>query len=122
MKNLGLLLVAIILALILFPIGIIFIFIVAVRRRKATKFFTYLSWSCRESALGIDRLGNVVCGDMLNAFFITHGGYYFGKQGETISSALGKNQLRDTLTKAGLLLAGILDFIDPNHCINAIDY
>lgn len=122
MKNLMLLLVAIILALILFPLGFVFTIFEAIRRRKKTKFFTYLSKACREGALAIDRLGNVVCRDMLNAFFIKHGGYYFGRQGETISSALGRNLLRGTLTKAGRLLASILDFIDPNHCINSIDY
>ena len=41
------------------------------------------------------------------------GGYEFGKTGETISSALGKNERDKTLTKTGKLL-------DKNHCEKSI--
>ncbi len=114
MKNFILVSVAILLALFLVPIGISFNLIEVGRGRKT------MSNSFRSAALAIDILGNVLCADMLNAFFIKKGGYHFGKQGETISSALGKNQLRGTLTGTGQLIVDILDAIDPNHCINAI--
>lgn len=47
-------------------------------------------------------------------------GYLFGKQSETISSALGKNKIGGTLSRTAKFLAAILDFIDKNHCINLI--
>lgn len=121
MINALLLIAALVLAAFCFPLGVFFKLVEAIRRRKTIRLAVYLSRSFREGALAIDILGNVVCGDMFNAFFIKHGGYYFGKQRETISSALGKNLQRGTLTKAGRLLAAILDFIDPNHCIKSID-
>ncbi len=42
--------------------------------------------------------------------------YEFGKENETISSALGKNERDKTLSKKGKLLVKILDFLDKNHC------
>jgi len=48
------------------------------------------------------------------------GGYEFGKTGETISSALGKNQRDNTLTNCGKILVTILDFLDKNHCKKSI--
>ena len=47
-------------------------------------------------------------------------GYEFGKENETISSALGKNERDKTLSKTGKLLVKILDFLDKNHCKNSI--
>lgn len=120
MKNFFLLLTALLLACILVPIGIVFFFVTGFRR-KPVRYGHHLSTGSRNVALAIDILGNVLCGDMLNAFFIGSGGYGFGRQGETVSSALGKNQLLGTLTWAGKALAGILDWMDENHCINAID-
>ena len=48
-------------------------------------------------------------------------GYKFGAEDETISSALGKNQRDNTLTKTGKKLVWILDKIDKNHCIKSIN-
>ncbi|WGU68545.1 hypothetical protein QIU18_13075 [Capnocytophaga canimorsus] len=47
---------------------------------------------------------------------------YFGDVRETISSVLGKNQITETLTLTGRILAGILDLLDKNHCKNSIVY
>ncbi len=47
-------------------------------------------------------------------------GYKFGVVGETISSALGKNQRDGTLTKLGERLCWILDKIDKNHCEKSV--
>ena len=46
--------------------------------------------------------------------------YKFGLINETINSVLGKNKLNNTLSKSGIILSNILDFIDKDHCINAI--
>jgi hypothetical protein len=73
-----------------------------------------------ETAIDIDRFGNRNFRTLLNSTLITKQGYKFGDLRETISSALGKNKLKNTLTKAGKVLCVILDFLDENHCIKSI--
>lgn len=72
-------------------------------------------------ATGVDALGNATFGELFNAFFITKGGYYFGKRKETISSAMGKNKEKGTLTWLGKALDRLLSFIDKDHCLKNID-
>ncbi|TKT89482.1 hypothetical protein [Dyadobacter frigoris] len=121
MINLILVIFAIISSIICIPIGFVFEIISAFRyERSRKKIYLYLSKVMRGIAICIDMLGNACCGAFFNAILITKGGYYFGRTGETISSALGKNQLKGTLTKAGNFLANILDWIDDEHCFNSI--
>ena len=68
-----------------------------------------------ETAIDIDRFGNRNFRTLL-----TKDGYKFGDYRETISSALGKNKLKNTLTKTGKALCAILDFLDKDHCIKSI--
>ena len=49
-------------------------------------------------------------------------GYKHGNINETISSVLGKNEYFGTLTKTGIALVKILNFIDKNHCAKSIDW
>ena len=72
-------------------------------------------------ALSLDMAGNVLLRRPMNAWLITSKGYQFGNRKETISSVLGKNQKKGTLTPGGKCLAWLLDKIDPNHCRDAID-
>lgn len=72
-------------------------------------------------ALGIDQLGNVVCARLFNFFLIDAAGHQFGNEDETISSVLGKNKRANTLTLFGMLLDILLEFIDKNHNIEAIE-
>ncbi len=72
------------------------------------------------SALTIDKLGNREFRTLWNKTLKTEKGYLFGHENETISSALGKNQRDNTLSKTGKILAWILDTIDKNHCYNSI--
>jgi hypothetical protein len=76
----------------------------------------------RSTALSIDIWGNREFRTLWNSRLIIEGGYQFGREGETISSALGKNKLMGTLTKEGNKLANILDKIDTNHCIKSMKY
>ena len=76
----------------------------------------------RSTALSIDIWGNREFRTLWNSRLIIEGGYQFGREGETISSALGKNKLMGTLTKEGIKLANILDKIDTNHCIKSMKY
>ena len=50
----------------------------------------------------------------------TKTGYKFGVEGETISSALGKNERDGTLTKRGKQLVKLLNWLDKDHCRKAI--
>ncbi len=74
----------------------------------------------RSSAIDLDKYGNREFRTLWNASLITDKGYQFGRSGETISSVLGKNLLKGTLTKTGKALVWLLDTIQKNHCINAI--
>lgn len=73
------------------------------------------------TALSIDIFANREFRASWNKFLRKPEGYAFGKQGETISSALGKNQRDKTLTKTGKALCWILDKIDKNHCLKSIN-
>ena len=72
-----------------------------------------------ETAIDIDRFGNRNFRTLLN-LTLQKDGYQFGLANETISSALGKNKLKGTLTKMGEFLCYILDSLDKNHCIKSI--
>ena len=59
---------------------------------------------------------------LLNLLWIKKGGYRFGNRDETISSALGRNKVLGTLSGFGKFMDQILDFLDPNHTLDSIDY
>ena len=74
----------------------------------------------RNTALSIDIWANFEFRTLWNDKLKIDGGYEFGRIGETISSALGKNQRDKTLTTTGKILVFILDFLDENHCEESI--
>ena len=87
-----------------------------------TKGFRGLGAFLLQIAVSIDQLGNVMMQHLLNLLWIRPGGYAFGNRDETISSALGRNKRNGTLTGFGKGIDALLDFIDPNHSLNSIDY
>lgn len=115
MKNAGLLLIAILLAAVLFPLGVLTTLAVALSRGSLSKVLGYLSVSALSTALAIDIMGNVMCRDLLNRVMRKREGYPFGGQGETISRVLGKNKAADTLTDLGRALANLLNWMDKRH-------
>lgn len=72
-----------------------------------------------QTAIDIDRFGNRNFRAFLN-FSMQKFGYEFGNVNETISSALGKNQKKGTLTSFGKIICCILDFFYENHCEKSI--
>lgn len=72
----------------------------------------------RSSALAIDKLANREFRTLWNKTLKKKDGYRFGAENETISSALGRNIQKQTLTKVGDILVFILT---EKHCIEAID-
>jgi len=102
--------VAILLSIILFPIGFILKMFYPKRREYLFRI-----------AVSIDQLANVVCAKLFNIILITNIGYKFGKEDETISSVLGKNKKQGTLRFLGKLLDLILDQIDKDHSVKSIE-
>jgi 8-oxo-dGTP diphosphatase len=72
-------------------------------------------------AIAKDQYGNALCKYVFNDFLITKDGYKFGNVDETISSCIGKNRVKGTLTFLGRLLDWTLDKFEPNHSILSID-
>ena len=71
--------------------------------------------------LAIDQAGNVVCSGLFNDILIKKNGYKFGNEDETISSVLGKNKKTNTLKKSGKILSDFLNKIDNNHVEEAAE-
>lgn len=130
LHSLILLLVALALAVVLLPLGILRtlaeiwfrVFIPSGKNSPSKKGLWYLSSIIRTIAIGLDQIGNSVCRDMLNRLLITSGWYSFGKVQETISSVLGKNQETGTLTFFWAMIVKLLDTLDKNHCKDSIQY
>ena len=127
LHSLILLIVALALAVVLLPLGILrtigeiwFRFFVPGTNSASKKGLWYLGGIFRSVAIGIDQIGNSVCRDLFNRCLITSAGYKFGKVQETISSVLGKNQGTWTLTLVGRAVVGVLDWIDKDHCRESI--
>lgn len=74
-----------------------------------------------DSAASLDRWGNREYRRLFNKLLIKNNGYNFGNINETISSVLGKNQRDNTLSKCGVILVKILDFLDKDHCYKSIN-
>jgi len=111
-------LISIVLFAITGPLG----FIYGIFHTLLTKGFRGISEYFLKIAISIDQLGNVMMQHLLNALWVKKGGYRFGNRDETISSALGRNNKLGTLTGFGKAIDKFLDFIDPNHSLNSIDY
>lgn len=127
LHSLILLIVALALALLLLPLGILWTigeiwlrFFVPGTNSASKKGLWYLGGIFRSVAIGIDQIGNSVCRDLFNRCLITSAGYKFWKVQETISSVLGKNQETWTLTCLGRAVVGVLDWIDKDHCRESI--
>ena len=74
----------------------------------------------KSSAVNIDKFGNREFRTLFNKVLISNKGHRFGDIGETISSVLGRNELKGTLSKTGKGLVWILDKIDTDHCFKSI--
>ena len=127
LHSLILLIVALALAVVLLPLGLLwtlgeiwFRFFVPGTNSASKKGLWYLWGIFRSVAIWIDQIGNSVCRDLFNRYLITSAGYKFGKVQETISSVLGKNQETWTLTLVGRAVVGVLDWIDKDHCRESI--
>lgn len=113
--------VSVILASILFPLGLLITFVINLYKRRWKFSFKRLDQQFLSIATSVDTSGNVICKDLFNIVLIEKSGYQFGNRKETISSALGKNQRDGTLTRTGKLVVFILNKIETDHCLISID-
>ncbi|VAV85076.1 hypothetical protein MNBD_BACTEROID02-795 [hydrothermal vent metagenome] len=113
-----LLILSILLIIITGPIGILYGMFYSFYKKFISGIGTYFL----EMAISIDQLGNVVMQHLLNLILLRKNAYKFGNPDETISSVIGKNLEKCTLTPFGKIISKTLDAIDPNHSLNSIDY
>jgi Zn-dependent protease len=106
---------AIVLSVVLMPLG--FVYTLITFRFSIKRLGSY--WKI--IAISIDQLGNVVCANLFNDLLIKKEGHKFGDEDETISMVLGLNKASKTLLPLGKALAWLLNAIDPNHVEKAIE-
>ena len=103
------------------PLGMVYTVLKLSMKLKFGILFRVSNGYFYQFALAIDQLGNVAMQDLFNDIFILENGYKFGDVDETISSVLGKNEKKGTLSGLGKMIVKILNFIDPNHALNSIE-
>jgi hypothetical protein len=89
-------------------------FIIKLDKKRLSRYYWKL-------AIGLDQFGGLVASNFFNWFFIKRDGYQLGNPDETVSSWLGKNKKEGKLLFMGKLLDWMLEKIDPNHSIDAIE-
>jgi hypothetical protein len=113
--------VACLLSLALFGLGIIFGIAQGFIRVQLGTGLKNANKKFLTMAKSIDKLGNVMCAELFNATLITRESEYrFGKIEQTISMVIGYNLQVDTLSRVGRALNWILDKCEKDHCIKAI--
>lgn len=123
-----LLILALTLTIILAPLGVIVALIRGIYKRKLKDWYNTTANYIFNMAYAVDQFGNVMMAPLFNILFIKKEvikehfvDLRFGDPDETISSCLGRNFLMHNLTWVGTTMFVILDKIDPNHCIDAIE-
>jgi hypothetical protein len=114
MRGFVLLIIALLLSVVLLPIGFTFQVITTLFRSIDTYLF--------QIAKSIDQHGNLVCAELFNLTLIKKKGYKFGDMDKTISYALGRNAETKTLTYLGKKVCNLLNVIEKDHVKKAVEY
>jgi len=117
MKEIIILVVALLMLIIILPIVSVYMGIKYVINGNI-KMIKIWSWKVSRA---IDVFANIHGSEIFNDLLIKKGGYKFGNPKETISSVLGKNQVEETLTILGNIIRAMLDIIEYGHCILSIN-
>lgn len=115
MKGFVLLVIAVLMSIVLYPLG--WIYSIITFRGSLKKLGSW--WFVM--AVSVDQLGNVVMSTLFNDTLIKKYGYEFGNEDLTVSAVLGINKKIGTLTKLGKFIADVLNKIDPDHVEKAIE-
>jgi hypothetical protein len=114
MRGFILLIIALLLSVVLLPIGFTFQVIATLFRSIDSYLF--------QIAKSIDQHGNLVCAELFNLTLIKRKGYRFGDMDKTISYALGRNAETKTLTYLGKKVCNLLNVIEKDHVKKAVEY
>jgi hypothetical protein len=117
MKEIIILVAALIMLIIILPIVCVYM----VLKRLINGNGKMISVWCWRVSKAIDVFANIHGAEIFNDLLINKGGYKFGNPQETISSVIGKNQRDETLTILGNTLRALLDVIEYGHCILSIN-
>jgi len=75
----------------------------------------------KDTGITLSKLANRDLRTMFNKFLKQQEcGHKFGSCDETVSSALGKNQILGTLTKSGRVLVILLHRCEKHHCLKSV--
>jgi len=99
------------------PIGMVFTIVMALIEWNYDVFNIYY----KNLSISLDQFGNVALAGLFNLLLISAPYHLFGDPDETISSVLGKNKLKGTLTYLGKRLDALLNGLDKNHSIKSIE-
>ena len=128
------LLIAIISAVVLFPIGFFYsILIEPFIRNEPNKVFKYFNkffygiWfvfthTLHSVAFAIDILGNIIVGELIEKLITNQKNTWFGMSNHSISQSIGFLEKYEFLNKRGIWLSNFLNKIfGKKHCINAFE-
>ncbi len=115
-------LIAILLSAVSLPIGFAYFILKCIFTFQFKKFGIRFNQYFLKMAISIDQMGNVAMQELFNDMLIKNRDYPFGDEDETISSVIGKNLKYGNLTTLGKALNAVLDFLDPDHSLNSIEY
>ena len=111
----------------LFPIvAVLNLIVVIYKSIRVNGFYKTINNKFFNLAKDIDIFANVSFPILWNTLLKKRNGYHFGVKKETLSSALGKNQIKNTLSVVGKIMVIILWVIDVQfwfkggHCKNSI--
>ncbi len=121
MKGIILFIVSVVLAIIFLPIGMLYSIVRLWIKANFKTWFNRIGQYFFVITISIEQTGNVIMQELFNDILTKKDGYSFGHEDETISSVLGKDQQRGTLTFVGRMLNGLLHLMDNNHSINSIE-
>ena len=114
---------------ILDPICMVVNFFVVMWKNARTRgFFKTIGSYFMSDAISRDEFANYNYRTLWNTLLRKSKGYKFGRKDETISSALGKNQLNKTLSWFGWIIVVILYLLDykywgkGGHCLNNVKH
>ena len=123
---------AIILSVILLPLGFIYSLFLPFKRKYGPKYFvSYLyrflvqiwrvvMYMLNRIAYSIDLLGNVIVGELLEDLITDEEYTWFGNYRHSISQSIGKLEFEKKLNKRGQWLQKTIDKIfGKYHCLNA---
>jgi hypothetical protein len=114
MRGFILLIIALLLSVVLLPIGFTFQVIATLFRSIDSYLF--------QIAKSIDQHGNLVCAELFNLTLIKRKGYKFGDMDKTISFVLGVNAETKTLTYLGKKVGLLLNIIEKDHLKKAVNH